>query len=71
MRSVARSFQVLEVAFNDGSYILWAALFVGAGLTAFYSFRLIMLVLFGDKVQRNQPLLLEELKELVHRSQMV
>ncbi len=42
--------KILEVAFNDGSYILWTALFVGAGMTAFYSFRLVMLVFFGEKV---------------------
>ena len=42
--------KILEVAFNDGSYLLWGALFVGAGLTAFYSFRLVMLVFFGEKV---------------------
>jgi NADH-quinone oxidoreductase subunit L len=40
---------ILEVAFADGAYILWAALYLGAGLTAFYSFRLIMLVFFGKK----------------------
>ena len=42
--------KILEVAFNDGSYLLWGALFVGAGLTAFYSFRLVMLVFFGEKI---------------------
>ncbi|WP_024954908.1 NADH-quinone oxidoreductase subunit L [Sulfurospirillum arcachonense] len=42
--------KILEVAFNDGSYLLWFALFIGAGLTAFYSFRLVMLVFFGEKV---------------------
>jgi len=42
--------KILEVAFNDASYFLWGALFVGAGLTAFYSFRLVMLVFFGEKV---------------------
>ncbi len=42
--------KILEVAFNDGSYFLWFALFIGAGLTAFYSFRLIMLVFFGERV---------------------
>ncbi len=42
--------KILEVAFNDGSYILWSALFVGAGMTAFYSFRLVMLVFFGERV---------------------
>jgi len=42
--------KILEVAFNDGSYLLWFALFIGAGMTAFYSFRLVMLVFFGEKV---------------------
>lgn len=38
--------KILEVAFNEGAYFLWFALFIGAGLTAFYSFRLVMLVFF-------------------------
>lgn len=42
--------KILEVAFFSHSYILWAMLFLGAGLTAFYSFRLIMLVFFGKKI---------------------
>ncbi len=41
--------KILEVAFNEGAYGLWFALFIGAGLTAFYSFRLVMLVFFGEK----------------------
>ncbi|MFV0481454.1 MAG: NADH-quinone oxidoreductase subunit L [Campylobacteraceae bacterium] len=41
--------KILEVAFNEQAYILYGALFVGAGLTAFYSFRLIALVFFGKK----------------------
>lgn len=41
--------KILEVAFNEGAYGLWLALFIGAGLTAFYSFRLVMLVFFGEK----------------------
>ena len=40
---------ILEVAFAENAYILWAMLLVGAGLTAFYSFRLVMLVFYGDK----------------------
>jgi len=40
---------ILEVAFNEGAYFLWFALFLGAGMTAFYSFRLVMLVFFGEK----------------------
>ncbi len=46
--------KILEVAFflgssNPWSYVLWFGLFVGAGMTAFYSFRLIMMVFFGQK----------------------
>ncbi len=41
--------KILEVAFAEGQYILWAMLFIGAGLTAFYSFRLIMMVFFGKE----------------------
>ncbi|MDR3177571.1 MAG: NADH-quinone oxidoreductase subunit L [Campylobacteraceae bacterium] len=41
--------KILEVALNEHAHILFAALWVGAGLTAFYSFRLICLVFFGDK----------------------
>ncbi len=41
--------KILEVAFNEGAYFLWFALFLGAGMTAFYSFRLVMLVFFGEK----------------------
>lgn len=41
--------KILEVAFNEGAYVLWFGLFLGAGMTAFYSFRLIMLVFFGEK----------------------
>ena len=37
--------KILEVAFGTHHYILWAVLLVTAVLTAFYSFRLIMLVL--------------------------
>jgi NADH-quinone oxidoreductase subunit L len=44
--------KILEVAFNHEAYLLWFALFVGAGLTAFYSFRLVMLVFFGESVHK-------------------
>ena len=40
--------KILEVAFSGDHYILWGTLWVTAGLTAFYSFRLIMLAFFGD-----------------------
>jgi len=41
--------KILEVAFNGENYILWFTLWVTAGLTAFYSFRLIMLTFFGER----------------------
>ncbi len=41
--------KILEVAFDSGHYVLWFMLWVGAGMTAFYSFRLIMLVFFGEE----------------------
>lgn len=41
--------KILEAAFGSGAYILWGMLLLGAFLTAFYSFRLIMLVFFGAK----------------------
>ena len=41
--------KILEVAFSGQYYILWFVLFVTAGLTAFYSFRLIMHVFFGEE----------------------
>ncbi len=40
---------IIEVAFNEGTYILWAILVVTAGMTAFYSFRLIFLTFHGDE----------------------
>lgn len=41
--------KILEAAFGSGAYVLWGVLLLGAFLTAFYSFRLIMLVFFGEK----------------------
>ena len=40
---------ILEVAFGSHAYILWGILWFTAGLTAFYSFRLIMYVFFGEE----------------------
>ena len=40
---------ILEVAFGSHTYILWAILWLSAGLTAFYSFRLIMYVFHGEE----------------------
>jgi NADH-quinone oxidoreductase subunit L len=41
--------KILEVAFDGHYYILWATLWITAGLTAFYSFRVVMLVFFGKE----------------------
>lgn len=41
--------KILEVAFGTHHYMLWAVLLITAVLTAFYSFRLIMLVFFGKE----------------------
>ena len=41
--------KILEVAFDSNHYILWGVLWVTAGLTAFYSFRVVMLVFFGKE----------------------
>ena len=40
---------ILEVAFGTHSYVIWAILWITAGLTAFYSFRLIMYVFHGEE----------------------
>ncbi len=41
--------KILEAAFATEHYVLWTTLWVTAGLTAFYSFRLVMLVFFGEE----------------------
>ncbi|MEA2019995.1 MAG: NADH-quinone oxidoreductase subunit L [Campylobacterota bacterium] len=40
---------ILEVAFGSHAYIIWAVLWITAGLTAFYSFRLVMYVFYGKE----------------------
>jgi len=40
---------ILASAFSEHAYILWATLWVTAGLTAFYSFRLVMYVFYGKE----------------------
>ncbi|WP_279129160.1 NADH-quinone oxidoreductase subunit L [Helicobacter winghamensis] len=47
--------KILEAAFGSGAYVLWGVLLLGAFLTAFYSFRLIMLVFFGEKKHEEHP----------------
>ncbi|PKN14382.1 MAG: NADH-quinone oxidoreductase subunit L, partial [Deltaproteobacteria bacterium HGW-Deltaproteobacteria-24] len=41
--------KILEAAFNADAVILWGILWVTAGLTAFYSFRLVMKIFFGTQ----------------------
>ena len=40
---------ILEVAFGSHHYIIWGVLWITAGLTAFYSFRLVMYVFYGTE----------------------
>ncbi|MDR1912097.1 MAG: NADH-quinone oxidoreductase subunit L [Helicobacteraceae bacterium] len=41
--------KILEVAFGSSHYVLWAVLLLTAALTAFYSFRVVMMVFFGKE----------------------
>lgn len=47
--------KILEAAFVGGYDFLWFVLWVTAGMTAFYSFRLIMLVFFGKQNHEQHP----------------
>ena len=40
---------ILEVAFNEHAYIIWFVLWLTAGMTAFYSFRLVFLTFWSDE----------------------
>jgi len=40
---------IIEAAFNEHTYILWAVLVATAGMTAFYSFRQVFLTFHGDE----------------------
>jgi len=40
---------ILEVAYGSHAYVLWTVLWLTAGLTAFYSFRLVMYVFYGKE----------------------
>ncbi|MDO7253715.1 NADH-quinone oxidoreductase subunit L [Helicobacter cappadocius] len=42
--------KILEISFGSGHHILWLILLIAAVFTAFYSFRLLMLVFFAPKV---------------------
>ncbi|SFV60054.1 NADH-ubiquinone oxidoreductase chain L [hydrothermal vent metagenome] len=40
---------IIESAWNEGTFILWAILVITAGMTAFYSFRQVFLTFDGDE----------------------
>jgi NADH-quinone oxidoreductase subunit L len=46
--------KILEAAFNGDAYFLWLVLWITAGLTAFYSFRLVMKVFHGEQNYSNE-----------------
>lgn len=41
--------KILEAAFNADAVVLWTILWITAGLTAFYSFRLVMKIFWGNQ----------------------
>lgn len=47
--------KILEAAFYSQNFMVWACLLIGAMMTAFYSFRLIMLVFFGKTKFTHKP----------------
>jgi NADH-quinone oxidoreductase subunit L len=47
---------IIETAFNEGTYVLWAILVLTAGMTAFYSFRQVFLTFHG-KARYNESTL--------------
>ena len=47
--------KILEAAFYNENFMVWACLLVGAMMTAFYSFRLIMLVFFCKTKFTHKP----------------
>lgn len=47
--------KILEIAFSEGYTIIWGVLLITALFTAFYSFRLLMLVFFVPKRHNERP----------------
>ncbi len=45
---------IIETAFNEGTYVLWAILVLTAGMTAFYSFRQVFLTFHGAKRYKDE-----------------
>lgn len=48
--------KILEVAFGDSHMIIWFVLLITAMMTAFYSFRVVMMVFFGKKENYDESL---------------
>ncbi|UTJ06403.1 NADH-quinone oxidoreductase subunit L [Arcobacter roscoffensis] len=57
--------KILEAAFNADAYILWATLWITAGLTAFYSFRLVFKIFFGKQNYSDEQFHPHEAKSFV------
>ena len=57
--------KILEAAFNADAVVLWAILWITAGLTAFYSFRLVMKIFFGPQNYSNEEFHPHEAKNFV------
>jgi len=57
--------KILEAAFNANAYGLWIVLWITAGLTAFYSFRLVMKVFHGEQNYSNEEVHPHEAKSFV------
>ena len=57
--------KILEAAFNADAVVLWAILWLTAGLTAFYSFRLVMKIFFGPQNYSNEEFHPHEAKNFV------
>ncbi len=57
--------KILEAAFNADAVALWAILWITAGLTAFYSFRLVMKIFWGKQNYDNHEFHPHEAKSFV------
>ena len=57
--------KILEVAYNANATVLWAILWITAGLTAFYSFRLVMKIFFGEQNYSDEEFHPHEAKNFV------
>ncbi len=56
---------IIETAFNEGTYVLWATLVLTAGMTAFYSFRQVFLTFHGDERYKEEGIHPHEMYKFV------